>query len=160
MHLMQHYLNNNHHIYTDRHYTSIPLTQSLASHNTFTGTVRWPKRKLSLIFGDPFLRDEAIIAEKCVSWSSALVAIDKSPVYSLFQEMKLPVHAYRTWVVRGVYQRKSHNSCCSKYSITMLAQLVLSAFTPYIVTNSKLILCIIPLIAMMIPKTWVILVLS
>lgn len=40
MHLMRHYLDSNHHVYTDRYYTSIPLTQSLASHNTsFTGTV-------------------------------------------------------------------------------------------------------------------------
>jgi len=39
MHLMWHYLDSNHHVYTDRYYTSIPLTQSLASHNTFTGTV-------------------------------------------------------------------------------------------------------------------------
>ena len=40
MHFMRHYLNSNHHIYTDWYYTSIPLIQSLASHNTsFTGTV-------------------------------------------------------------------------------------------------------------------------
>ena len=40
MHLMRHYLDSNHHVYTDRYYTSIPLTQSLASNNTsFTGTV-------------------------------------------------------------------------------------------------------------------------
>ena len=40
MHLMRHYLDSNHHVYTYRYYTSIPLTQSLASHNTsFTGTV-------------------------------------------------------------------------------------------------------------------------
>ncbi len=40
MDLMRHYLNSNHHLYTDRYYSSIPLTQALASHNTrFTGTV-------------------------------------------------------------------------------------------------------------------------
>ena len=40
MHLMRHYLDSNHHVYTDRYYTSISLTQSLASHNTtFTGIV-------------------------------------------------------------------------------------------------------------------------
>ena len=40
MHLMRHYLDSNHHVYTDHYYTSISLTQSLASHNTtFTGIV-------------------------------------------------------------------------------------------------------------------------
>ena len=40
MHLMRHYLESNHHLYTDRYYSSIPLTQTLASHGTsFTGTV-------------------------------------------------------------------------------------------------------------------------
>ena len=40
MHLMRHYLNSNHHVCTDQYYTGIPLTQSLAPHNTsFTGTV-------------------------------------------------------------------------------------------------------------------------
>ena len=40
MHLMRHYLDSNHHLYTDRYYTSIPLTQALSSRNTsFTGTV-------------------------------------------------------------------------------------------------------------------------
>ena len=29
MHLMRHYLNSNHHVYTDRYYTNIPLIQSL-----------------------------------------------------------------------------------------------------------------------------------
>ena len=38
--LMRHYLDSNHHLYTDRYYSSIPLTQALASHRTsFTGTV-------------------------------------------------------------------------------------------------------------------------
>ena len=40
MHLMRHYLDSNHHLFTDRYYTSVPLTTALASHNTsFTGTV-------------------------------------------------------------------------------------------------------------------------
>ena len=40
MHLMQHYLEHNHHLYADRYYSSVPLTQTLASHNTsFTGTI-------------------------------------------------------------------------------------------------------------------------
>ena len=39
MHLMRHYLNSNHHLFTDRYYTSVSLTTALASHNTsFTGT--------------------------------------------------------------------------------------------------------------------------
>ena len=39
-HLMRHYLDRNHHLYTDRYYSSVPLTQTLASHNTsFTGTI-------------------------------------------------------------------------------------------------------------------------
>ena len=40
MHLMRHYLDSNHHLFTDRYYMSVPLTTALASHNTsFTGTV-------------------------------------------------------------------------------------------------------------------------
>ena len=40
MHLMRYYLNSNHPLFTDRYYTSVPLTTALASLNTsFTGPV-------------------------------------------------------------------------------------------------------------------------
>ena len=87
MHLMQPYLNRGHHVYTDRYYTSVPLTQALLDAGThFTGTCMKSRVGLpDIVRSSTFRLQDQVHAYRagahlCVAWQAAT---KKKPVFML-----------------------------------------------------------------------------
>ena len=67
MHLMEPYLDEGHHVFTDRYYSSVPLVQALQQRNTsFTGTCNKSRVLLPDVIRQPLhLPDNGVLAYRC-----------------------------------------------------------------------------------------------
>ena len=93
MHLIQPYLNRGHHVYMDRYYTSVPLTQALLDTGThFTGTCM--KSRVTFRLQGDEIHTYRAGAHLCVAWQAAAM---KKPVLMLSTSSPHQMVTVRSW---------------------------------------------------------------